>query len=55
MGADLGGKQPVADKHDKRQQHEDKTQRDHVRERMRLIGVHELRQEGQEKYRQLGI
>ena len=55
VGADLGGKQPVADKHDKRQSHENETQRDHMRERMRLLSVHELRQEGQKEHRQLGI
>ncbi len=41
-----GGEEAVADEDHEGQQHEDAAQLQHARQRMRLVGVHELRQEG---------
>jgi len=53
--SDRGREHTVQGEDDEGEQHEDRAQLEHAGERVRLVGVHELRQESEEENRQFGL
>jgi len=51
--SDRGGEHAVTDEDDEGEHHEDRAQFEHARQRVRLIGAHELGQKREEENREL--